>query len=196
MRMSLKPLLLPLAAAATLGLVPAGNAGAAAVIGETITFDEPAISLGDFITDQYASLGVLFGGTPAGTVKNGTATWFGNTFPTDGNIVHFDQQSVDVLIDFTPGLSFLSFEYRRPSQSRDITISLFNDGSPVFSDTVTAIDDWTTFSFSGTVDQLGLVSDRKFVFDNLAFTPVPLPPAAALAALPLAAVLRRRRARA
>ncbi len=160
---------------------------------ETITFDEPGIALGDFITSQFAGIGASFGGTPAGTVKNGTPAFFGNAFPTDGNILHFDEQTVDARIDFAVDVSWLSFEYRRPSQSRDVTIDLLNDGQSVFSQTVTAIDDWASFTFSGLVDQITLRSDRKFVFDNLSFTPVPLPPAAMLAALPLVAVLRRRR---
>lgn len=165
----------------------------------TLTFDEAGISLGSNLSDQYASDGVTFGGSVA-TVKDGTATYFSNTFTTDGNIVHFDSKPVSAVMTLSSLADSLSFDYRRPGSSGDIGVRLLNGTTEVFSNTAITWNgpDWETFTYDGSnglFDSVEFLSSNKYVIDNVTFntSPVPLPLPLWLAASGLVPILVARR---
>lgn len=182
-----------------------------------ITFNELGLGVGDILTTQLGSLGVIFS-TSLGTTAIGDST----DYPPPGASTITGQYvilgSTDVLV--TPAI--LSVFFVDPSNP---VVPRIVDGSTIFIDlwdtesnvTVHAYDDGgsllgtvtlnTLFAnamggFTGDVHRLDFVDDGAdgFVLDNLVFgdiTPVPEPGTLALMGLGLLAVafgLRRKRA--
>lgn len=167
----------------------------------TLTFDEPGITLGDALTNQYASEGVTFSGTAI--IKNGTSDYFNNAFTTDGNIVHFDARPTDAVMTLDLLADSLSIDYRRPGNSGALGFELRNGASTVLdaTDIIWSGPDWETFTYDGSngaFDTVLFVSTNKFVIDNVSFdtapAPVPVPLPLWLALSGLIPLLRARRA--
>jgi hypothetical protein len=164
-----------------------------------ITFDESGISLENLITNQCASSGVTWiadpfqaGSTVANQVINGTGDYFNNTFDTYGQILQYNSKPADGYILLNSYADFLSFQYRRPGSSGDISVALFDyDPGTGTSLPVNTFDfkwspnadpyhisNWATFTYNGEEGNFNLIrmfSNNKFVIDNLAVNAVPLP---------------------
>ncbi|SPD75363.1 exported hypothetical protein [uncultured Desulfobacterium sp.] len=186
----------------------------------TITFDEPGINLDDIITTQYTTDGVNWIPNPfvegstavPNQVVNGTITYFSNVFPTYGQILQYNTKPAYGYILVDNYADSLSFQYRRPSSSGDITLQLFDydpdtgTGTSLtltpFTLTWTPDDpnnddlDWATFTYNGEEGNFNLIamnSTNKFVIDNMQINAVPIPPAFVLLASGLLMLLQRRK---
>lgn len=186
---------LALLGAATLAVALPLAADAASI---AITFDEPGISTGTTVTSQYAGLGVTFAGSIA-VVKVPGSNGLTNIFPSDGQIVHFDTQTVNANIALAVDANALSFEFRRPSNpQQNIGLKLFKDGNLVHDFGIIGWTgpDWDLFSYGGQFglyDTINLTASNKFVLDNLSITTVPVPGALILLAGALPLLRGRRR---
>lgn len=162
----------------------------------SISFDEPGINANDTLTTQYSNLGLTFSGTLA-KVKSPAS--FGNPFPADGKVLHFDLKPVAAFLDIAAPAAAIAFDFRRPDAPGAIGVSLFDGANLVhdFGSIPWPGPDWLVFSYDGsfgTFDRVRFTGAEKFVIDNLSVTTVPVPASMLLlaAALPL---LRRGRAR-
>ena len=164
-----------------------------------ITFDESGISLEDLITNQYASSGVTWIANPfqvesavGNQVVNGTGAYYSNLFDTYGQVLQYSTKPADGTILLDSYADYLSFQYRRPGSSGDISVALFDydpgtgTGLPVNTFDFTwspnadpyHISNWATFTYNGEQGKFNLIrmsSKNKFVIDNLAVNAVPLP---------------------
>ena len=171
------------AAVAFLFLVISHAAAAA-----TISFDESAASNNNVaITNQYSSLGVVFGSDNSGTwggIANGDpGTWKlnGTNGPAFlGNNGANNSNTFDTSIFFTTPVSSVSFDVSRASGSsagQTLTVNAFAGSALLGSTKITLgdIDDWTTvgLNFAG-IDKVVLdgssVGFSPYGIDNLQFS--------------------------
>ena len=171
----------------------------------TITFDEPGIDLEEVIEDQYASSGINWiiyeielGVENTNRVVSGTLDYFNNVFPTDGQILQYNNRDAPagvIELDFLS--DYLSFGYRRPSSSGEIFVEVLNSGTSVYATSfVWDSGVWDTFIYDGSLgdfNQITMSSSNKFIIDNLEVNPVPIPSAFVLLASGLLMLIRRRR---
>jgi len=183
------------------------GAASAPAMANTINFDEFAADnvKGVPLTNEYAGMGVNFVTTDDGVIWDGVSGGDPGGWGLDGSngpqfvvfqglssmTILFDVPVTNASIDFTylfgPGggsLSSTSF-----LRGEGLSASLRNAGSS---------QNWITASFSQQLDEIRLEfifsSDQTgFALDNLNWTPVPAPGAAAVFAIAGMTGLRRRR---
>ena len=137
-----------------------------------ITFDEivygensstALVNIGDIISDQYADLGITFSGSPAPEIIDGAAE-----LGVASNVLRFKTITID--LDFSA--SQLIFDYRRPSATREMTITLSSsDGD--YTTTVTGTDFWQFYSYTGSFDSITFTSSKYFYIDHIWITEDP-----------------------
>ena len=151
-----------------------------------ITFDEEGISAncppqgsGDLITDQYAALGVVWIVDPITEEPHNEVTrgeCFNNPFDigSDNQVLWYNGNPVEGNIQLDLLANSLTFDYRRPGNTQNVQVRLYNgdDPEPVYDVTFAAGPSWETFTYdaassTGYFDRIQMTGANKFVIDNL-----------------------------
>lgn len=150
----------------------------------TLSFDEAGIDKGATITTQYAPQATFTGA--AAIVK--LASEFNNPFEAFiGQLVHFQTSgtSSTAAVTLDTAVEYLNFRFRRPSESGDIALRLYNGADLVLDAGIigwdpTVTPSWVLFEYSGTsglYDRVEFFAVNKFVVDSFTFGAQPEPPA-------------------
>ncbi len=140
-----------------------------------ITFDEDGIFLDDIITTQYQDWGVVWSDTYANLIVDGSETYYNHPFNSEEQILNFTDNEGMIQLDAMADA--LSFEFRRPSNTGDIYLEIYDStagADPVLVNDFGRIGwdgpDWEVFTYDGEYGEFDLIhihSANKFVMDNL-----------------------------